>query len=246
MLSQLSYYHGQPYGSAPLAQNKGASLELFSNLTESNELSLYVTRTDNTHGLVPPSTVKLNSNGTLFDFNLIEFEPRVEPYEISLMARASDGSSYMASTQILRLPSRTDGGSVTKIDSLYGGLLVKAPSTSVQDAWKPVFPYSYYLDGNWLAQSPTQMQVLKDYGYNVLHIIPAGGIGYDFEQLDGWLDQAQVLGLWVMYDMRWQYQNETGVEWQINLLKARPNILLWYTADEPGVLLSSMKPMAVS
>lgn len=229
----LSYYHGQPYEGVPLAQKNGASLELFSNLADSDNLSLYIVRTDNTHQLIPRATVRVGANGTLFDFDLSELEPRFEPYDISVVATGPDKHIYTASTQIVRLPSRTDGGSVTKIDSLYGGLLVKTPSTSVQGAWEPVFPYSYYLDGKWLAQSPTQMKTLKDYGYNVLHIIPAGGLGYDFEQLDVWLDQAQLLGLWVMYDMRWQYQNGTGVEWQINRLKARPNILLWYTADEP-------------
>lgn len=45
------------------------------------------------------------------------------------------------------------------------------------------------------------MEVLKNYGYNFLHIVPAGGLGYDFEKLDAWLDQAQTLGLWIMYDM---------------------------------------------
>lgn len=46
------------------------------------------------------------------------------------------------------------------------------------------------------------MEVLKSYGDNVLHIVLAGGLGYDFEQLDAWLDQAQNLGLWIMFDMR--------------------------------------------
>lgn len=182
----------------------------------------------------------MNSHGTLVDFDLSEFEPRFEPYDVSIIAIGPDPHIYTASTQLLRLASRADGGSVAKIDSLYGGLLVKNTTTSNHGAWTPVFPYSYYLDGNWLAESPSNMEVLKDYGYNVLHIVPGGGLGFDFEQLDEWLDQAQSLGLWIMYDMRWQYQNATGVEWQVNRSKARPNILLWYTADEPGTLVSSI------
>ena len=145
-----------------------------------------------------------------------------------------DAHVYIASTKLLRLPSRKDGGSITKIDNLYGGLLVTFTGTSGNGPWTPIFPYSYYLDGTWLAESPNNMEIFKNYGYNVLHIVPAGGLGFDFEQLDLWLDQAQRLGLWIMYDMRWQYQNTTGVEWQVDRLKARPNMLLWYTADEPG------------
>lgn len=157
-----------------------------------------------------------------------------------------DAHIYIASTKLLRLPSRKDGGGVTKIDSLYGGLLVKFTGTSGNGSWTPIFPYSYYLDGNWLAESPNNMEILKNYGYNVLHIVPAGGLGYDFEQLDSWLDQAQSLGLWIMYDMRWQYQNTTGVEWQVDRLKARPNLLLWYTADEPGTPPLCMSKVAPS
>lgn len=88
------------------------------------------------------------------------------------------------------------------------------------------------------------MEVLKNYGYNFLHIVPAGGLGYDFEKLDAWLDQAQTLGLWIMYDMIWQYQNFSGIERQVYRLKARPNILLWYTADESGTLLPCMNHVA--
>lgn len=94
----------------------------------------------------------------------------------------------------MRLPSRTDSESVTKIDSLHEGLLVKATTTSDDRTWTPIFPYSYYLDGAWLAKSSNNMEeILQNYGYNVLHIVPAGGLGYDFDQLDEWLDQAQVL-----------------------------------------------------
>lgn len=182
----------------------------------------------------------------MFDFDLNEFEPRFEPYNISAIATRQGDHVYTAFTQFFRLPSRKDGGSVTKIDSLYGGLIVGTNIKSNQGTWTPFFPYSYYLDGKWLAEGPNNMEVLKSYGYNVLHIVPAGGLGYDSEQLDAWLDQAQTLGLWIMYDMRWQYQNVTGVEWQVNRLKARPNILLWYTADEPGTLLPCMNHVAQS
>ena len=207
---------------------------------------MYIARSDNGVRIISQATVKVNTIGTLFDIGLSVFEPRLEPYNVSVVARGPDSHIYVASTELFRLPTRTDGGSVTKIDSLYGGLLTKTSESSVVNPWTPIFSYSYYLDGNWLAQDPKNMQLLKDFGYNVLHIVPAGGLGYDFEQLDKWLDQAQSLGLWIMYDMRWQYQNETGVEWQVNRLKARPNLLLWYTADEPGKLLPYMNNVAAT
>ena len=193
---------------------------------------------------LPPishGTVKVNSTGTLFDFDLSNLKARDESYDLTLTATGLESSVYVVSTQVLRLPSRDDGGSVTKIDSLYGGMLVRAATGTDEGTWTSLFPYSYYLNGQWLAESPNNMAVLKNYGYNVLHIVPGDGLGYDFAQLDAWLDQAQKLGLWIMYDMRHQFQNATGVEWQVNRLKARPNMLLWYTADEPGSLFSRVK-----
>ena len=193
----------------------------------------YVGRSDSTQRPVSNNTVKVNSTGSLFEFDLTSFEPSFKAYNIFIVALGPDSRVYRASTTLLRLLNRTDGGSVTKIDNLYGGLLVRATNTS-NSAWTSLFPYSFYLDGGWLGRSSQNMRVLKNNGYNVLHIVPGGSLGYDFEQLDDWLDQAQQLGLWIMFDMRWQYQNASGVKWQVNRLMARPNMLLWYTADEPG------------
>jgi len=39
--------------------------------------------------------------------------------------------------------------------------------------------------------------------------------------------------MYLMYDMRGTYQNTTEVTQQVNQMKSRPNLLLWYTADEP-------------
>ncbi|KAE9399062.1 hypothetical protein BT96DRAFT_939723 [Gymnopus androsaceus JB14] len=35
-------------------------------------------------------------------------------------------------------------------------------------------------------------------------------------------------------DMRLTYMNDTSVTEQVNQIKSRPNLLLWYSADEPG------------
>ena len=36
-----------------------------------------------------------------------------------------------------------------------------------------------------------------------------------------------------MYDMHFTYMNSTSVAEQVNVIKSRPNLLLWYTGDEP-------------
>lgn len=47
------------------------------------------------------------------------------------------------------------------------------------------------------------------------------------------LDRMEELGLYLMYDMRWTYLNLTAVAEEVERIKSRPNLLLWYTADEP-------------
>ena len=214
-----------------IGQQKDMSFNVFSYNWDLDSLFFDIYRTDTNDHIAGPGIVSINSTGTTVGFSLANFTPSFEPYSIHLVASGATGSTFAASTQLLRLPERNDGGSVTKIDNLFGALIVK----DVDKSWIPLFPYSFYLNGNWLAENQDNMAMFKAYGYNVLHIVPAGGLGYNFTQLDEWLDEAQRLGLWIMYDMRWTYQNSSLVEWQVNLLKSRPNLLLWYTADEPGM-----------
>ena len=214
-----------------IGQQKDMSFNVFSYNWDLDSLFFDIYRTDTNDHIAGPGIVSINSTGTTVGFSLANFTPSFEPYSIHLVASGATGSTFAASTQLLRLPERNDGGSVTKIDNLFGALIVK----DVDKSWIPLFPYSFYLNGNWLAENQDNMAMFKAYGYNVLHIVPAGGLGYNFTQLDEWLDEAQRLGLWIMYDMRWIYQNSSLVEWQVNLLKSRPNLLLWYTADEPGM-----------
>ena len=218
-----------------IAQQKDTRFDLYSYDWDSNSLLFDIYRTDTNDHIAGPGVVSINSTGTTVGFSLAIFSPSFEPYNIHLVASGATGRTYTASTQLLRLPQRTDGGSVTKIDNQFGALIVK----DMDRSWKPLFPYSFYLNGNWLAENQDNMAILKARGYNILHIVPAGGLGYNFTQLDEWLDEAQRLRLWLMYDMRWTYQNSSLVEWQVNLLKSRPNLLLWYTADEPGMSIIS-------
>ena len=122
--------------------------------------------------------------------------------------------------------------SASRLDGLYGGILARTG----QQQWTSIFPYSYYVSGPWLGQNASNLQKFKGYGYNILHVIPGGGIGYDFDELDGWFDISESIGLWVMLDMRWSYQNPEWVGFIVNRYRKRKNLLLWYTADEPGRL----------
>lgn len=67
------------------------------------------------------------------------------------MATGPSGQTFTAKTQLQRLPTRTDCGSVIKIDNLHGSLAVK---TKTGEDWEPLLPYSFYLDSNWIATNP--------------------------------------------------------------------------------------------
>lgn len=73
-------------------------------------------------------------------------------------------------------------------------------------------------------------------GYNVIHIVPTGDLGdtpYPWAELEPYLDRADELGLYLQYDVRWDYTNLTTMEQQLLHLRSHPSVLLWYTGDEP-------------
>ena len=58
------------------------------------------------------------------------------------------------------------------------------------------------------AETLARLHSAKDLGFNLVHIVPPGGYEpYTFsdeatEQFEEYLDLAQSLGLWLVYDMR--------------------------------------------
>ncbi|OJJ37264.1 hypothetical protein ASPWEDRAFT_38941 [Aspergillus wentii DTO 134E9] len=185
-------------------------------------------------------SVPVNSTANEVVFELDGLEPRFEPYDILVTVSYPSGNQskpvHTATTQVYRLPERADGGSITKIDSLYGGLLVQ-DYLSDSSVWTPILPYSFYVSwGGWLEKSLDNVQKFKDQGYNILHLVPGGGTfgeAFNLTELNMFLDKCDEIGLWVMWDMRWTYQNLTSVEEQVNMFKSRKSMLLWYTGDEP-------------
>ncbi|TEB33895.1 hypothetical protein FA13DRAFT_1730171 [Coprinellus micaceus] len=98
-------------------------------------------------------------------------------------------------------------GSVTKMDGRSGALLVQ--SNEGPGRFKEIFPIGFYTQFNNYLTNLTVLSDLKNQGS------------------DRVLDEMEKLGLYLMYDMRWTVNSE------VNSIKKRPNLLLWYTADEP-------------
>jgi hypothetical protein len=222
----LSDTHGKPY----CAPSQDGYIS-----TPDAKLRLSITRLDNGEVTSSETGVSVNSTGNIFTIPLDSFAPRFEPYDIIVKTSSPHcDKSFEAKTRITRLPRRTDGGSVSRIDNLYGGLQYQNTTTQ-PPVWTPIFPYSFYVDwGNYLAGSKENITQFADMGYNIIHPTPGGGNNpWDWTQFMSFMDEIESRGLWLMYDMRWTFKNLTSVAEQVNRLKARKGILLWYTGDEP-------------
>lgn len=86
--------------------------------------------------------VGLDTRDNELSISLDQFPPRLAPYKITVKAAlAGEHKNFQATTELYRLPQRTDGGSATRLDHLYGGLAVVKGN---QTEWTPIFPYTYY------------------------------------------------------------------------------------------------------
>jgi hypothetical protein len=104
--------------------------------------------------LISGQNITINTSNNELGFSLSSLTARLEPYEVVITGASGDGAQfYTATTQLYFIPARTDGGSVTKIDNLYGGLLVQN-YLSNSTSWTALFPYTFYVswDG-WLELS---------------------------------------------------------------------------------------------
>ncbi|KAL9024435.1 MAG: hypothetical protein Q9196_006519, partial [Gyalolechia fulgens] len=232
---RASYIRGQPYNGPSRAVDDQDELHASSNPADiegrKNVLHVRIIHTESGEPIIPQAAIAFNETGGEYSISLTStFEPRESAWPITLELTKRNGIKFTASTELNYLTNPKGPQSMTRIDSLRDGLQIR----SYTPEWEPFFPYSFYLSGPWLESSSGNMKKFKELGYNILHIVPGGeGIGYDLEQLDKWFDEAEQIGLWIMFDMRWTYKNFHHVKIQVERYRSRRNMLLWYTADEP-------------
>ncbi|KAJ7686548.1 hypothetical protein B0H17DRAFT_1160635 [Mycena rosella] len=186
-----------------------------------------------TSGVVP-----LNATKHALPFSLSALKAQKAAYTITCSATFSN-QKFSATGLLTYLPDPpADIGSVTKFDARTGALLVRPLGGSKTAPFEPVFPIGFYTGfGNYLQTNfSTALPELKSQGFtvvrllDVVHPIPAFS---NITALDEVLDKMEEVGLYLMYDMRLTYMNDTSVTEQVNHIKSRKNLLLWYTADEP-------------
>ncbi|KAH6652026.1 hypothetical protein BKA67DRAFT_572704 [Truncatella angustata] len=164
---------------------------------------------------------------------LDQFTSGLDGLNISIRATLGKAYTYEASTEIFKLPLPENYGSVSRLDNLYGGLWVQRED----EVWRHIFPYTYYVQ--WSLYWDANITTLDDFaalGYNVIHIVPTGTLGdkpFPWDQFEPYLDRADELGLYLQYDVIWDYANLTGMIEQVERIRNHRSLLVWYQSDEP-------------
>ena len=225
--ASISRLNGKPY--------VNSTNVLGANPTNFTTLFIDIVVADTGLALVSGGNVTINSTSNTIVFSLDGIDASFNPYTITIQGASEDGNqTFEAETQLYKIPPRNDSGSAVRIDSLYGGIQTLQGSNTT---WTPILPYSYYRAwGGNVNTSIDNLNTFKDQGYNIIHLVPDSGaptVAYNFTQLTQYLDRMAEIGLWLMFDMRWSYQNLSWVQEQVDLVKNHPATLLWYTGDEP-------------
>ncbi|PSS11014.1 hypothetical protein PHLCEN_2v3310 [Hermanssonia centrifuga] len=200
-------------------------------------IPLVVTVSLNGHTLAE-GLVPLNASKVELPFSLKSagLKPQTEAYNLSCTASFSTltgkTQKFTTSTMLSFLPDPPPGRSVTKMDLRTGALMAK-PANGAKGDYETVFPIGFYTSfGDYLATNLSVLNDLKARGhvFHKVHPIPTFD---NLTALEEVLDRMEEQGLYLMYDMRWTYMNSTAVTEEVNRIKNRPNLLLWYTGDEP-------------
>ncbi|KAF8153023.1 hypothetical protein B0H34DRAFT_721877 [Crassisporium funariophilum] len=210
--------------SVTFTQIHSASLIESSPLDGTLELTIEIESADSVHVNVP-----VNVSNWDIPLSLNKLEPRTKPYSVKCTADivSKEGNQTFVATSLLSYLPDPVSGSVTKLDRRTGALLTK----SVGGAFEPIFPIGFYTNfGKYLAFNISILDELKAQGFNTVHPVPPFD---DTDALVTILDHMEGIGLQLMYDMRHTYQNPKALSKEIEIIRHRPNLLLWYTADEP-------------
>jgi len=195
-----------------------------------------------TSGVVP-----LNATKHALPFSLSTLKAQKAAYTITCSATfSSSKQTFSAKGMLTYLPDPpADIGSVTKFDARTGALLVRPLGGPKTAAFEPIFPIGFYTEfGSYLEENyATLLPERAKQGFTVVHPVPSFD---NITTLDQVLDKMEEVGLYLMYDMRGTYMNDTSVTEQVNHIKSRKNLLLWYTADEPDGTTDPLNATALS
>lgn len=130
--ASISHTVGVPYHQHTYGNSKG------SKDSESLDVQLYLEG----HGpLLSNSSAIEVGRLTEVMIDLSNIPARLKEYQLTAIAKDRSGNSFYANTTLTKLPLRSDNGTTTKVDNLYGGLAVRKTAST---EWHSIFPYTYY------------------------------------------------------------------------------------------------------
>ncbi|OJA13942.1 hypothetical protein AZE42_01327 [Rhizopogon vesiculosus] len=179
------------------------------------------------------ATVPLNATGVQIPIDISGLVAQQAAYNVSCSATYSTASTskpqqFNTSTLLLYLPNTN--ASVTKTDLRTGALWVR-PADGTGGAFAPFIPQGFYVNfDTYLATNLSMVDQLKADGFNTIHPIPPYDNLTMFEQF---INKTISDGMYIVYDMRSNYQNLTAVAQQVTTYASIPNLLNWETAHEP-------------
>ncbi|KAG2044534.1 hypothetical protein BDR03DRAFT_908950 [Suillus americanus] len=173
------------------------------------------------------ASVPLNATGIQIPVDISALKAQKAAYNVTCSATYS-AQKFNTSSSLLYLPDTN--ASVTKTDLRTGALWVR-PASGNGGAFAPFVPQGFYINfDQYLAKNLSMIDQLKDDGFNTLHPIPPYDNLTIFQQV---VDKTISAGMYIVYDMRSNYQNLSAVAQQVNTYAPIPNLLNWETAHEP-------------
>ncbi|CAO1632488.1 unnamed protein product [Sympodiomycopsis kandeliae] len=163
-------------------------------------------------------------------------EARQVKYKCTL--QGGDGQKAIHGKGTFDLLPEREKGSIVTVDYLSGAL--RARKVGKQGYDHTFFPFGFYTSWDWIQGQNLDivMKQMKEDGLTMIHPVPDYGRIADADpaaiaNVTKFLDAAERNGLWVAYDLRSSYKNDSSVAFQVNAVKYHPALLTVYTADEP-------------
>ncbi|KAG2117117.1 uncharacterized protein F5147DRAFT_604571 [Suillus discolor] len=192
-----------------------------------------VSVTINVGSVKTTANVPLNATNFQIPVDISKLQARKAAYNVSCSATytapsSSKSQKFKTGASLLYLPDTNS--SVTKTDLRTGALWVR-PADGKGGAFAPFLPQGFYINfDEYLVENLTMIDQLKADGFNTLHPIPPYDNLTIFEEV---INKTISAGMYIVYDMRSNYQNLTLVAQQVKTYASIPNLLNWETAHEP-------------
>lgn len=211
--AHISKWHGEPWPN--LDSPDDAPVVYFTvNLVSNNDVII-------------SNNITVGTTDKVLNFTLADFEPSFDPYEVVLFGATENGAPTVSATSELFFLPKKEGGSVTRLDNLNGGLWHRNAASGGE--FVPVMPYGFYAScDHFLCEDDAIEAVQAYHDRGLTGMIPLTTI-WDSRDVFEFMDE---LDLKYMYDLRHYYQNLTETAAQVSAIKDFDGLYAYWGADE--------------